>query len=92
MEYNLERMKPHTISIEERKRMQITGVTDVESFDEQAVQLSTPLGELTVKGIGLHIGRIDVNTGELELEGEIWELSYSDSQPMGGGLFSRLFR
>lgn len=40
----------------------------------------------------MHIGRIDVNTGELELEGEIWELSYSDSQPMGGGLFSRLFR
>lgn len=53
--------------------MQITGVTDVESFDEQAVQLSTPLGELTIKGLGLHIGRIDVNTGELELEGEIWE-------------------
>ncbi len=92
MEYNLEKIRPHTVSLQERKRMQVTGVTDVESFDEQTVQLSTSLGELTVKGIGLHIGRIDVNTGELELEGEIWELSYSDSQPIGGGLFSRLFR
>lgn len=81
----------HTVTMEDRKRVQITGVTDVESFDEQAVLLMTQPGELMIKGSGLHISKIDVVTGDLSLEGEIDELSYGDSRPTGG-LFSRLFR
>ena len=83
---------PHSIIVEERKNVSVSGVTDVESFDEETVVLMTDLGELVIKGYGLRISRIDVQAGDLALEGEIYQLGYSDPQPGGGGLLSRLFR
>ena len=71
--------------------MTVTGVTDVDSFDEQTVVLNTEIGELLVKGYDLRISKIDVESGELTLDGELYALSYSDQQPKGG-LLSRLFR
>lgn len=82
----------HSIVIEERKSVTISGVTDVESFDEQTVILMTDIGELVIKGFGLHINKIDVVAGDLALEGEIYGVSYSDSQPSSGGFFGRLFK
>ncbi|MEG1875194.1 MAG: sporulation protein YabP [Angelakisella sp.] len=81
----------HTLLVEDRNRIQITGVTDVESFDEQMVVLMTQPGELVIKGRGLHITKIDVATGDLSLEGEVDELSYGDGRP-AGGFFSKLLR
>ena len=50
-------------------------------------------GELAIRGTGLHINRIDVDTGELSLEGErIDGLSYADNLPVRGGILGRLFR
>ena len=63
---------PHNIIIEDRKNVTISGVTDVESFDEETVVLMTDLGELVIKGFGLHISKIDVVSGDLALEGEIY--------------------
>lgn len=83
---------PHNIIIEDRKNVSISGVTDVESFDEETVVLMTDLGELIIKGFGLHISKIDVVSGDLALEGEIYSIGYSDTQAVGGGLLSRLFR
>lgn len=83
---------PHNVIMEERKTLSVTGVTDIDSFDEELVVLYTELGELSVKGQNLHINRIDVEAGELSLEGEISSLSYDDSLPRKGGLFAKLFR
>ena len=83
---------PHSIIIEDRKNVSISGVTDVESFDEETVILMTDLGELVIKGFGLHISKIDVVSGDLALGGEIYSIGYSDTQAVGGGLLSRLFR
>ena len=83
---------PHNIIIEDRKNVSISGVTDVESFDEETVILMTDLGELVIKGFGLHISKIDVVSGDLAPEGEIYNIGYSDAQASGGGLLSRLFR
>lgn len=83
---------PHSIIIEDRRNVSISGVTDVESFDEETVILMTDLGELVIKGFGLHISRIDVVSGDLALEGEIYSIAYSDNQAVGGGFLSRLFR
>ena len=83
---------PHSIIIEDRKNVSISGVTDLESFDEETVILMTDLGELVIKGFGLHISKIDVVSGDLALEGEIYSIGYSDTQAVGGGLLSRLFR
>lgn len=80
---------PHGLRLEERERLSITGVQDVSGFDENTVLLETGLGELCVRGEGLHIERIDLNTGALELRGKIRELSYGE--PARGGLLSRLF-
>ena len=83
---------PHTMVVEDRKRLSVSGVTDVESFDEETVALATELGELLIHGYDLHINRIDVESGDLSLEGEIISLTYTDNQPQTGGFFGQLFR
>lgn len=82
----------HNLILEERGNLTITGVEDVDSFDEETVVVYTGLGELTVRGEGLHINKVDLEAGELTLEGQIDELSYADQPAARGGLFARLFR
>lgn len=82
----------HNIIMENRKSLTVTGVMDIDSFDEQTVIMFTEQGELTVKGENLHINKIDVDTGDLSMEGEITSLSYSENQQQRGGFFSKLFR
>lgn len=82
----------HNIVIEDRQLVTISGVTDVESFDEQTVILMTDVGELIIKGFGLHINKIDVVSGDLALEGEIYGVNYSDSQPADKSFFGKLFK
>ena len=83
---------PHNLILEGRKFLTISGVSDVDSFDDQTVVAYTDLGELTIRGKNLHIKKLSLETGELALEGEISSLSYSDNQPITGGILSRLFR
>lgn len=84
---------PHNVILEGRKKLTISGVTDVDSFDEQTVVLFVESGALEIRGLGLHINRIDVDTGELSLEGaQIDGLSYADNHPSHGGIFGKLFR
>lgn len=84
--------KAHHIEMDSRRTLNITGVTDIDSFDEQTVAVFTDVGELIVRGNNLHIGRIDVDSGELSLDGEIDSLEYTDNVIARGGFFSRLFR
>ncbi|MBC8569803.1 sporulation protein YabP [Zongyangia hominis] len=84
---------PHNLILEDRRALSVSGVADIDSFDEQSVVLFTDLGELTIKGYNLHINKLNVDTGELTLEGEIYALSYADEQPQkGGGFFSKIFK
>lgn len=84
---------PHNVIMENRKSLMVTGVTDVDSFDEQTVVVYTDMGELTVRGSNLHIAKLNVDTGELSLTGTVYGLAYTDDrQRQGGGLFGRLFR
>lgn len=81
---------PHSISLSEREKMSVSGVLDVSGFDESIIILSTAQGELTVRGEGLHIDRIDLDTGRLEVQGRVQELRYDESAPKNS-LWSRLF-
>ena len=81
---------PHSISISEREKMSVSGVVDVSGFDDSIVILSTSQGELTVRGEGLHIDRIDLEAGRLEVQGRVQELRYDESVPKHS-LWSRLF-
>lgn len=79
----------HALHLEGREKLSVIGVTDVSGFDENTVLLQTELGELCVRGEELHIERIDLDAGVLELRGRVQELSYDE--PTRGGLLSRLF-
>ncbi len=85
---------PHNVILEDRRLLTVSGVTDIDSFDEQAVILFTDLGELTIKGDDLHINKLNVDSGELSVEGTIYGLSYAepDHKPGNGGILSKLFR
>ncbi len=82
---------PHSISLEERSRLTISGVEDVESFDESSIVLSTRNGDLIVRGSELHIEKLSLDGGDLLVEGSVDSLSYEERQP-SGGFFSRLLR
>lgn len=90
---NLMKM-PHNISLEDRRHLTVSGVSDVDSFDEQTVSVFTDLGELTIKGEDLHINRLSLEMGELVVDGEISALTYSDhAKPQQGASFwGRVFR
>ncbi len=82
--------KAHGLKMENREKLSLSGVEDVSGFDESIVLLRTCMGELSIRGEGLHIGRIDLDSGNLELSGLIQQLSYEELQPRRS-LWARLF-
>lgn len=83
-------VKPHTLSLDDRSRLSVTGVYDVESFDETMIIMSTSQGDLIVRGSGLHIGKINLDVGEMRVEGVISDLSYEEKSEKSGFL-AKLF-
>ncbi|MBE6820093.1 MAG: sporulation protein YabP [Ruminococcaceae bacterium] len=83
---------PHNLVLEDRRLLTVSGVSDVDSFDEETVIVFTDSGELTVRGSDLHINRLSVEMGELTVEGRISALIYSEDVQKSGGFFSRVFR
>ena len=82
--------REHVLTLSGRERLTLSGVEDVTGFDESAVLLTTSLGALSVRGQGLHIEKIDLDAGQLELRGKIVELGY-DEPAQGGSFWSRIF-
>lgn len=83
---------PHNLVLEDRRLLTLSGVSDVDSFDEETVVVFTDLGELTIRGADLHINRLSVEVGELTVEGKISALIYSQEAAPKGGFFSKVFR
>ena len=81
----------HSILLEEREKLRVTGVSDVQSFDEEQVLLETGKGMLIVRGQGLHVEKLQLDAGETVVRGEISLLEYDDSVPPRGGVLRRLF-
>ncbi len=92
MEHNNQgsRQLPHQLIMQDRRQLEMTGVSDVQSFDECTVKAYTSLGELSVIGKDLHIRRLDLESGSFSLEGQIDSLVYTNT--VRGGFFGRLFR
>ena len=82
--------RSHTMNMENREKLSMSGVEDVTGFDENVVVLTTARGELSIRGSALHRERIDLDAGELELRGSIRELSYDEPRP-ASSLWQRLF-
>lgn len=82
---------PQNLMLENRGKLLIQGVQQVESFDEESIQLDTLLGALVIRGRGLHIDRIDDQNGEVAVTGEIVALLYDETR-FKGGFLARLLR
>ena len=81
----------HRLELVGRERLTISGVEDVERFDETGIVMSTAAGTLVVTGEDLHIGKLSLDGGELHVDGRIDSVSYEDQGQGRGGFFSRLF-
>jgi sporulation protein YabP len=87
--------KAHKIVINNRKTSTVTGVLDVLSFDLNEILLETEQGMLLVKGTDLHVNRLTVEKGEVDLSGNIDSVVYSNTNHtanQGENFFSKLFR
>ena len=84
----------HTLLLEDREKLTVSGVEDVESFDDETVVLYTTQGMLTVKGVDFRINKLSVESGEVIVEGELDSILYSsvDRVHKGGGFFSKMFK
>jgi sporulation protein YabP len=83
----------HNMILENRKSLSISGITDVDSFDDKAICLYTQLGELTIQGKELHIDSMSVESGDMTITGDIWAIVYGDKDRHGPvSALRRLFR
>lgn len=83
--------RPHSVILEERTKLTVTGVDEVLSFDEGEVTMRTSRGSLIVRGNELHVGKLAIDTGELGIDGTVSELLYEEEQQRGEGFWARLF-
>ncbi len=81
----------HRLELSGREHLLISGVEDVERFDDTGIVMSTSAGTLVVTGEELHIGKLSLEGGELHVDGRIDSISYEDPAVGRGGFFSRLF-
>lgn len=80
------------IILEGRRRITVSGVTDVESFDEASVNLVTELGILLIRGDGIKIEKLNLDSGEIIATGDFYLTEYTADEPQKQSLFKRLFR
>ena len=80
--------------LENRGKLSISGVLDVLSFDDQVIMVETELGLLTIKGEGLRITKLSIDTSEVVVEGNIAYLAYSNKEveKNKSSLISKIFK
>ena len=81
---------PHSLQLQERKKLTVTGVTEVLRFEDTAVVLRTGLGLLMVQGQDLKLKTLSLEGGQVAVDGHIAALVYEE--PREGGLWQRLWR
>lgn len=80
--------------LENREKLSVTGVLDVLSFDDEVVVMETDLGLLNVKGEDLRINKLSIDTSEVVVEGNIFNLFYSEKtiDKKGTSLINKIFK
>ena len=91
----LKRNNFQNIVLENREKLNVTGIIDVFSFDDQIIIVETELGLLTIKGYDLKINKLSLDTSDFIVEGIINNLSYSNNEPgtkNGNSLLGKIFK
>lgn len=86
------RLRNHCLHLDNREMLSVTGVKDVGSFNEHEVLLMTEGGGLSVDGNALHITKLNLEDGQVIIEGQIIAIEYDDMPAEKGSIFSRMFR
>ena len=81
----------HRLELVGRERLTVSGVEDVDRFDETGIVISTSAGTLVVTGEDLHIGKLSLDGGELHVDGRIDSVAYEEGGREQGGFLRRLF-
>lgn len=87
--------KSQNLILENREKLNITGVIDVESFNDESVIVDTEMGVLIVRGEDLHISKLNLDNSELSVEGDIISCEYADREggkSKGMGFFGKMFK
>ena len=84
--------KQHNIILEDRKKLVLSGITDVESFEDDAIQLKTSLGDLTIRGAGLKMESFISEAGDLTVNGNVYAMVYTNDSSKKQSFVSRLFK
>lgn len=87
--------KAQSLSMENREKITLTGISNVESFNEFEIVLETVLGMLTIKGVSMHMSKLNLDSGDLIIDGSINSCVYSEKQDLkikGAGFLSKLFK
>ena len=83
----------HNIIMEARKKLVLSGVIEVESFEEDNVELKTTCGNLTVRGDELKMENYNSETGDLHINGNVYALVYTnDNSNSKNGFLKRIFK
>ena len=87
-------IRAHACRLENRNAASLTGVREVVSFDENQVVMDTDMGLLTIKGKDLHVNRLSLEKGEIDIEGRTDSLVYSagGGAKSGESFFAKLFK
>ena len=92
LEANKMRSRAHSIHIDNRMRTSITGVVDIISFTEQDIMLLSEAGPLNIVGASLHLNTLNLEDGQVSVEGELLALDYEPPETEKRGLFRRPMR
>ena len=90
-DYSTAAAAEHRIELTGRERLTVSGVEDVDRFDETGIIMSTAAGTLVVTGEDLHIDKLSLDGGELHVDGRIDSISYEEDGGQRGGFLQRLF-
>ena len=82
----------HSVSINERKNILITGVKKIDSFDKEEFLLESTMGNIVIKGSELEIIKLDTFQGSVSIKGVVNSISYTDLSKKDEGVFSKLFK
>lgn len=87
--------KKHALNLMDREKLTLIGVKDVFSFDEDLIELETSKGYLDIRGEDLHIIKMNIDEGDIAIEGRVQEMIYHDNPGANkkkGSMMSKLFK
>jgi sporulation protein YabP len=94
-EKKIQKPKSHNVLLENRKKLNISGVLDVDSFNDEYILIDTELGFLVIRGLNLKIKKLSLESAEISVDGNIASLEYTADDSSKGkspSFFSKLFK